>query len=345
MRIQDHNLLGFSPSLSAKLTGLGKSKLSLPKGFYSIIKILSVSNLENLQTYYSLYSAIQEKSRFRLKYIAKVLRIGGRGETYTTASNYISKLYEKQISLRPNLILRTFENCFTKAYFLNVANSRDITSTYLKLSNNRQLSYMLLLSGKYDFFVTSKYDLTFEGLIVKKKSTLFTPIYTTPTGWEKETKDAFRTVANSSPEKGKLERIMEDWLPWDEIHFKIFEILKNNVQLPFSRVAKEVNLSQTTVKRYFDKYILPHCNIAHYFFPKGYPNYRQSLIILKSKYERGLIDSFCRLPCTTYVFPLEKEIVLGVFHEGVNDLMFTFKKLEEKGFVDRHLLLVPLSWE
>ena len=280
-----------------------------------------------------------------MKYIAKVLRISGRGETYSTASNYVSKLYEKQISLRPNLILRTFENCFTKAYFFNVEDSQNLTSMYLKLSNNPQLSYMLLLSGKYDFFVTSKYDLAFKGLTIKKKTTLFTPIYTIPLGWGKETKDAFKTFADSSPEKGKIERKMEDWLPWDKIHFEIFENLKNNVQLPFSRVAKAVNLSQTTVKKYFDRYILPYCDIAHYFFPKGYQNYRQSLIVLKSKYERGLIDSLSRLPCTTYVFPLEKEIILGVFHEGVNDLMFTFKKLEEKGVVDRHLLLVPLSWE
>jgi hypothetical protein len=90
---------------------------------------------------------------------------------------------------------------------------------------------------------------------------------------------------------------------------------------------------------------LPCCNIAHYFFPKGYDHYHQSLLILESDHEKGLVQAFSKLPCTTYVFPLEKEVVFGVFHERVNDLMFALKKIEEKGYLRRYLLLVPLHWE
>jgi len=37
-------------------------------------------------------------------------------------------------------------------------------------------------------------------------------------------------------------------------------------------------------------------------------------------------------------------LLLSVFHEGVIDLLKAFKKLEEAGFVDEYLLLVPLAY-
>jgi hypothetical protein len=138
---------------------------------------------------------------------------------------------------------------------------------------------------------------------------------------------------------------MEDWLPWDEIDFKIYEIMKNNVQMPFSHVAEHTDFSSVSIKRYFYKKVLPYCNISHYFFPKGYPHYQQALIMVHSNYEKGLLDAFSRMPCTSYLFPLEKEIILILFHENVNDLMSAIRKLEEKGYFEKYLLQVPLHWE
>jgi hypothetical protein len=308
-----------------------------------------MGKLENLQTYYVIYNQIRDMPRYNLKAIARALGLSGRGHSYTTASNYVRNLYYRGISLHPNLILKNFENCYTRAYFLKVDDPTNLTTLFLTLKTlieDHVLSYMLLLSGKYDFFVTSKSDLTFQpGLTIKKKSILYNPVYTHPSGWNREMKESFRRLADSELVEGNLPREMEEFLFWGDTEFRIFETMKNNIQKPFSQVARVCHLSPNTVRKYFNEEILPCCDVAHYFFPKGYNQYQQSLIVLKTKYEKDFTRILGKLPCTTYVFPLQDEIVLNVFHEGVVDVMFAIKKLEEKGYIDYHFLLIPLYWD
>ena len=308
-----------------------------------------MGKLDNVQTYYTLYTMIRNTPRYQLKPIAKILGISGRGHSTTTALNYIKKLYEKQISFHPNLVLKNYENHYTRAYFLTVDDPRQLTPAFISLSGmvrTGKVSYMLLLAGRYDFFVTSNYDLTFDdGLSIEKESILYNPIYTHPAGWRLPMGDAFRRVADSDLEKGVLKRTMEDFLFWEDIEFKIFEKMKNNIQISFTKVARMIGVAPNTVRKYYYNSILNCCDIAHYFFPRGYGHYHYSLIMLQSEFEMDLIKSFCKLPCTTYVFPLEKELAVIFFHEGVSDLMFAFKKLEEKGYIKYHLLLVPLYWD
>jgi hypothetical protein len=300
----------------------------------------------NPQSYYNLFCAIQEIPRYTIKQLCPLLNYGGRGQKYSTVNDHITKLYEKKISLFPNLVLRTFENCYTKGYFLRVKDPVNISSVFYELQQNQNLSYMLLLSGTYDFYVTSKLDLNFgKNVRIEKKSVSYTPIYTNPLGWNHEFRDILPRIVNSSLREGKIEREMEDWLPWEEIHFHIYEMMKNNVQIPFSRIADVLGVSSNTVKKYFYQIILPYCNISHYFFPKGYDYYQKAFLIMETDYEKGLLDVFTKLPCTTYIFPMEKEIASVVFHEGIQDLMLILKKFEEKGFIKKHLLLVPLHWD
>ncbi len=49
------------------------------------------------------------------------------------------------------------------------------------------------------------------------------------------------------------------------------------------------------------------------------------------------------LPCTTHVFPLEKELILILYHESINKVMDTIQKMEEVGIIDDYLLYVPLT--
>ena len=298
-----------------------------------------------LKTYYNLYCAIQEIPRYTIRQLCPLLSFGGRGQKLSTVTGHILKLYRKKISLRPNLVLRTFENCYTKGYFLKVQNPENISKAFYELMQNPKLSYMLLLSGVYDFFVTSKHDLTFGGdLRILKKSTSYTPIYTIPSGWNSNVIDGLRKITELSLNEGRIERIMEEWLPWEDIDFRIYDIMKNNIQMQFSDVARKIEFSSNTVKKHFYETVMPYCNISHYFFPKGYDYYQKAMLSVETSYETGLVEALSRLPCTTYVFPFENEIILILFHEGIQDVMSVFRKLEEKGYIKKHLLLVPLHW-
>jgi hypothetical protein len=306
-----------------------------------------MKNVKDLKTYHLLFEQIRDKPRYKLWELAKVLGLSGRGRTTTTASKYINRLYDYKISLRPNLILRNFENSYLKGYFLKIRKNYDEVTAYRQLIVNPFISYIMFLSGKYDFLVTTRendFDFKKYGLSVAKKSLMSTPLFTIPQGWKVEMKNAIKDFASSNLVEGKLNRTMEDYLPWDSIHFKIHKNMMYNIQIHFAEIAKAVNISSTTVKTHYEKMVLPYCNIAHYFFPKGYDYYDQSLILLETRYEKGLVKSLCKLPCTTYVYPIETEILLNVFHEGINDLMCAFKNLKRKKYISRYRHFTPLYW-
>ena len=307
-----------------------------------------MADRDNTQTYYIIYNVFRDKLRCNLNVIGREMGLSGRGRSKTTASKYVLRMYEKQISFRPNLILRTYENSRLTAFFLKVNDPSEVTTVFEDLSQNPNISYMLLLSGKYDFFVTTRKRNFKPGKMVRtaKKVPLYTPVYTVPTGWQYDTSTILRKkFAYSNPAEGKIERTVEDFLYWDKIHFDMYSTMIYNAQMPFSIVADKLHMSDTTVKKYFYENILPCCDVGHYFFPKGYSHYSQAFILLESDYEIGLINSLSMLPCTSYIYPLEEEIGLGVFHEGVQELMFAVKKLEERGYIKNHMLLTPLHWE
>ncbi len=304
-----------------------------------------MTKMVTTETYYNLYNAIRERPRFTLKQLAPILGIGGRGQKFSTVTSRISKMYKKRISLKPNLVLKTYDNCFTKAYFLKVKNSEGISKAFHSLRQNLKLSYLLFLSGRYDFFVTSRFDLDFEEDIkIMKKEICYTPIFSVPAAWNQEVKDALMKITEIEFLKGKLERKMEEWLPWEDIHFRIFEIMRNDIQMPFKKVSTKTEFTECTVRDYFWKDIIPYCEVSHYFFPKGYDYYQKAFIIFHSDFEKGIIEAFSRMPCTVYFYPFENELALNIFYENLSDLMICIRKVEEKGYIKKYLLHIPLFY-
>jgi len=110
----------------------------------------------------------------------------------------------------------------------------------------------------------------------------------------------------------------------------------------FQKVARETGVFSQTVKDYYYKYVLPHCNVAHYFFPRGYNAYMQAHCMIHTDYEQSIITALKRLPCTSYVYPLEKGLLINIFHENINILMTLFGKLAEMGIIDSYIQLTPL---
>ena len=266
---------------------------------------------ENLQTYYTIYNQYREKLRCTNWDVAKALGKTGRGRSKSTVSEYIKLLYDSEISFRPNLILRTYENSNLKAFFLKAKSSGELSTVYNYLKEDSNIVYFMLLSGRYDFFVTTRCDsYRFRTkATVAKKTKMFTPIFTVPRGWRSDASSILRDkVAHSVLSRGKIERIVEDFLPWGQKEFSIHSAMMNNAQMRFSTVGKKLDMSPTTIKKYFLKNILPYCNVAHYFFPRRYSFYDKSFVLLESDYEIGLIETLSLLPCTTYIYPFEEEI-------------------------------------
>jgi len=59
--------------------------------------------------------------------------------------------------------------------------------------------------------------------------------------------------------------------------------------------------------------------------------------------ECSIIDALKELPCTSYIFSLEKSVILGLFHESITDVLSVIGKMEEKAILDDYLLYNPLA--
>jgi hypothetical protein len=64
--------------------------------------------------------------------------------------------------------------------------------------------------------------------------------------------------------------------------------------------------------------------------------------MVHTDYEQSITTALKRLPCTSYVYPLEKGLLINIFHENINILMTLFGKLAEMGIIDTYTQLTPL---
>ena len=58
-----------------------------------------------------------------------------------------------------------------------------------------------------------------------------------------------------------------------------------------------------------------------------------------------MVTSLKRFPCTSYVYPLEKGLLINFFHEDINILMTIFGKMEEMGVIDYYDQLTLLWYD
>ena len=168
---------------------------------------------------------------------------------------------------------------------------------------------------------------------------------TIPQGWHLPFDKAAQNVLRYQFEEGNLERESCGILDWKELDMRIFDSMKENVRRPFTEVSEITGVFSSTVKEHFYKHVLPRCNVAHYFFPKGYDFYMKNLIRIHTKCEKSIINALKCLPCTTYVYPLEKGLIITLFHENINITMTFIEKMEENGVIEHYTLFTPLWYD
>jgi len=61
------------------------------------------------------------------------------------------------------------------------------------------------------------------------------------------------------------------------------------------------------------------------------------------RHERVSLGSLEKLPCTSYVYPLEKSLIIILFHEDIDHVTLALKKLEKKETIESYLLYNALS--
>jgi DNA-binding Lrp family transcriptional regulator len=308
-----------------------------------------VKDRKKIEVYYSLFKLVKENPRAKGKEIALTLGRSGRGSTISSATKQLKNMYDAAVSFKPHLILKTFTDYERKAFFCKKSGKYGIANIFYKLYRkyiSLEISSAMLLAGNRDFFViTRNEDMNMNslGLNVCESSTFYDPIYTIPHGWKNPMKKCIRDFLKGDFTKDRLNRKTYGELHWNEIDWKIYRAIRKDLRKPFKQIGKKIGIFSNKVKELLYDEIIPCCTIANYFFPRGYQHYDTAFMKLETEFEKSIIKKLKKLPCTTYVFPLEDSIVLIIFHEGIKDMLFLTKKIEEIGLSDDLLLSVPLA--
>lgn len=299
---------------------------------------------ELLQKYHELYTLVYDDPRIMPKSITKKLGFSGTGKARTTITYHLENMYRKEISLKPQLKILPFSNLKKYAYFCRKIDNKNIFETFLKLHSNKDVSFVQCLSG-LDFFITSfrdDIDFRINSLITEKKSVFYRSIYTNPFGWNKDINKCFQSLVNVNYFKGKLERKTYGLLEWSEVDWKTYLFMRKDVRCKFTEAGRYAGVDSKTIKKHFYESILPKCDVAHYFFPEGRDSYREIFLKIETDYEESFVKALQRLPCTSYVYPLDTAIVVVLFQKDEKSTLFILQKLKEIGILNDYLFYTPL---
>jgi len=304
-----------------------------------------LTQLELLEKYHELFTFVVEEPRIMPKGIAKKIGFSGQGKARTTIMYHLENMYEKKISMKPQICLKSFKETQTTAYFCKRKANRGLFAMFKNLDRDPKINYAMCLSSS-DFFLTSRdEDLHVKkyGLTVEEKSKLFTPQYPLPRNWKCDIDTADRAFLNTTFKKGKIRRELYNGLDWDKLDWRIYDLIRGNIREKFTVIAEGANTTSKTVKDHFFRRILPHCMQINYFFPKGYGNYLKTFIKIDSEFENSIGEGLRSLSSTNYLFPLERNIVIVLFHESIVKTLRLLEKMEEMAIIDGYLLYSVLA--
>ena len=297
-----------------------------------------------LEFYHELFELIVRDPTIQSKGIAQYFKYSGRGKAYSTLLKHLQNMYEKKISFPPKLKLKPHDNFFPTGFICHKEDMTETYSTFKELKRNTDIWYINMLSGA-DFFIVSKNpDLNLKkyDLVTRMKSPFFHSIYTVPSGWNKKESETFDNISNYDFKKGTLKRIHYGNLDWSALDWQIFNLTHENIRTKVSEIARKTEVSYKTAKSHLWNHVVPECSIAHFFFPKGYDNYRYLYLRIDSDFEVDFIEAFKQLPCTTYIYPFKKEINVVLFYESHEKILNLLEKLKEIGILNDYLLYIPI---
>lgn len=300
---------------------------------------------EKLKLYYDLFSFMVEDAKKSVEDIAAYYGHSGRGKILSMYYYHIEQMIRKKVSKEPQLCLKAHEEAFITAYFCQYQKGKAFYDLVQDLNTDEEITYALALSSKHFFITSRKQHKDFDeyDLSIKEESMLYTPVYPVPKGWNNPMKDSLHNFAHSDFKKGLIPRTLHRFLEWDPLDWDIYHEAKKGLRsFNYTNTAKKVNSTPTTVRTRFLEKVVPKCIQINYFFPHGYDQYLQAFLKVKTDFESSFIEALEKLPCTSYVYPLEDCIVIILFYDDIDSVILALKKIEKREILESYLLFNPL---
>jgi hypothetical protein len=144
------------------------------------------------------------------------------------------------------------------------------------------------------------------------------------------------TLNDSLPERG------EEWSDREE---SLFRYVKHDVRKPFLTIQRELDISRTLLLKCYER-VRAHFLLVVPYFPLGFEAYAKFFLVMKSPYERQVIDILGQLPCQSTFFTVGDYLVAytGIeLHRG-KVLLDLMSEMRSSGLVSSLGYAVPLIY-
>lgn len=133
---------------------------------------------------------------------------------------------------------------------------------------------------------------------------------------------------------------------WDELDWKVYDLMGDAVLTPFLQVGEELGVSWKTASNHYKK-VLESCKVLCCFFPFGYAGYSRLLFTFETEYEVGVRKMLALLDRTSYLYKFDNKLVVILFldsQETVNEMPKKFLELEEIGLIHHFNASIPVQF-
>ena len=248
-----------------------------------------------------------------------------------TIAKYYEKAHDEFVIVKPRLVVYNHRNLRHLLYLLQ--SEEPISSIEKVYSANKGLvSHVIGGGNAFNVFVRTRTEIDTQGFPVLFKDSCGDYIQTIP----QRTCNESNVLDISIPlRRGKFPvNSKDELLKWDSMDWEIFEKISFDTYIPYSKIAKDLNVHQTTIKLRFVNRIKPNTYWLDGYFEGGYSSYTGVMIQTQTDYELGLYDRMSRLSSSAYFLKTFRDkLFILTYIRNVRHLVRYFNFLFEQKLV------------
>jgi hypothetical protein len=272
-----------------------------------VVHVAKRSRLDRLKVYHSIYEQIYREGQIPIWKIAQ-----NTGLPRSTASRYISEMYDQKILVGPYLSMRAAPNYREYVY---LANFRNPQKKFPGLSHFPSVVECALTFGDWNTYLVTSQPLDVprmhgfqELVLMEQKYSTITP-RTEFTTWNAAFSKAHEVMKTRIP--GNLKRELAPALDWDEDQWKMYDAFSPNMREIAAPTLRESGIRYESYQAW-KKELEAHCTIHTEFYPESYDQYNHHCFLVKSACECQVLDVVSCLPATCRVVEMENHLLIFV---------------------------------
>lgn len=259
---------------------------------------------------HNIYEQLWQDERISLASMARNL-----GLARNTVTSHFNYMMENEILFPPTLRLKMYKDLREYVYFLNFKKPLRV---YQELERHPHVVYHVLMSGAFDMIVLADTPIdfeshpNFEGCFLQGPRSDYYYAHVSRDSYQEAFHKIKKIIETADFEESQIPMdFPRNEIKWSELEWKLFYDLKYNMRRPFTDIVKKHGISKWLFYQCYDR-IKGNCITTVPYYPLGLPNYSDFYIILKTQYEKDLLDLYLKIPCAGVTFKVKDYLLAWI---------------------------------